>query len=114
MSDYITINTDTHTIVTLPTVDSVSFVSWKISTYAFKKRFPRQKWIAARGLATAGTALYDFFEDWDVAQYMDLQTPELVGAIGYMTTVDTPVDYRLTSQEANAILGVPCQEGEEP
>lgn len=114
MGDYITINTDTHTIVTLPSVDPVPPVSWHISTYAFKKRFPRQKWIAARGLATAGTALYDFFEDWDVAQYMDLQAPELVGAINYMTTVDTPIAYRLTSQEASTILDVPCQVGEEP
>ena len=83
---------------------------WKITKLAFKNRFPREKWIAAR--ASTNVALVDFFESFDLATFIDLKSTEVVPAVSSLALEATPVEFKLTQAEVDAVLTVAAQEGE--
>jgi hypothetical protein len=83
---------------------------WQITKLAFKNRFPREKWIAAR--ASTEIALVDFFESFDLATFIDLKSAEVVTAVSSLAQETTPVEFKLTQAEVDAVLTVPAQQGE--
>ena len=87
--------------------------SWEITKFAFKNRFPREKWKAAKALASVDADIADFFEDIDFAKYIDLKYQPLVDGINGLGLESVPENIRLTEAEIDAILNVPCQPGEE-
>lgn len=98
-------------IFTEPTVEAPAVVEvWKITKLAFKNRFPREKWIAAR--ASTEIALVDFFESFDLATFIDLKSAEVVAAVTSLAQESTPVEFKLTQAEVDAVLTVPAQDGE--
>lgn len=115
MSEYITTDTGSHVIVQLPPAPPVAPPeSFAVSKLAFKGRFPNAKWRAARGASSLSADLADFFEDFDLAKYMDLQDPRTVAAITSLSDAAVPAEFRLTQAEVDAILNTPCQPGEAP
>ena len=86
---------------------------WQITKFAFKNRFPREKWKAARALIPVDADIADFFEDIEFAKFIDLKYPQLVAGINALGLQEVPENIRLTSDEIDAILNVPCQPGEE-
>jgi hypothetical protein len=83
---------------------------WQITKLAFKNRFPREKWIAAR--ASTEVALVDFFESFDLATFIDLKSAEVIAAVSSLAQEATPVEFKLTQAEVDAVLTVPAQQGE--
>lgn len=88
--------------------------SWNVSKLAFKLRFPRAKWIAARQAAKIDPNLGDFFEDYDLASFISLKDPRTAGGVTALSLPQVPVEFRLTEEEVNNVLGFPCAPGEEP
>lgn len=76
--------------------------SWKITKLAFKNRFPRAKWIAAR--SSTYPALVDFFESFDLATHINLKSDELITAVTSLSVESTPVEFKLTQEEVDAVL----------
>lgn len=74
---------------------SFGFVVTKL---AFKKRFPLAKWKAARALAATNADLADFFEDYDLATYIDLRIA--YSTVMSLTNDAWPDDVQLTEEEA--------------
>lgn len=78
--------------------------NWRISKLAFKNRFPRAKWIAAKQAATTNPELEDFFESFDLSQFIDLSDKQVIDSVNMFTTSAVPEECRLSADEANAIL----------
>ena len=87
--------------------------SWLITKFAFKKRFPAAKWRSAKSLVSLDARLADFFEDFELAKYIDLKFPDLIAGVNFLSTEEVPVEIRLTQEEVSSILNTPCQPGEE-
>lgn len=95
----------------LPTTETPS---WILSRRAFKNRFPRAKWNAARMASATDHMLYDFFESFQLAGQIDLKNEEIMMAM-VMLSVDTVPDaYRLTGNEVDMVLTVPASPAEAP
>ena len=77
---------------------------WHITHLAFKKRFPRAKWDAARELAKTNKDFYSFFEDFDLATYVDLHRTDTVMSVQSLANASVPADVRLTLAEIDAVL----------
>ena len=88
--------------------------TWTLSKRAFKARFPREKWIAAKTAAASSPTLADFFEDFELSSYIDVTNPVTVASVTALTAPGTPVEFRLTEAEVNAILNVPAATDELP
>lgn len=86
----------------------------RVTKLAFKNRFPRAKWVAAKQAAKLDPALEDFFEDFDIAKFIDLSYPATVAGVTSLTDVAVPVEFRLTQEEADAVLLAPVTEDELP
>ena len=76
----------------------------KITKLAFKNRFPRSKWIAARSASNADANLADFFESFDLATFIGLEDEETVYAVNSFASEGIPVEMKLTQQEVESIL----------
>ena len=82
-----------------PAITSFGYIITKL---AFKKRFPADKWKAAKALAASNSSLEDFFEDYDLSTYIDLR--RAASTVQALTNPVWPVEVRLTQEEAdNAI-----------
>lgn len=88
--------------------------SYNLSKRAFKARFPRAKWIAAKQAALTNPLLADFFEDFELSSYIDVKDSNTIAAVMAIGDVSMPVDFRLSTSEIDEVLNVPTQSGEEP
>lgn len=88
--------------------------TWQLSKRAFKARFPREKWIAAKVAVASSPALADFFEDFELSSFIDVTNPITVASVTALTAPGTPVEFRLTEAEVNAVLKVPAAPDELP
>lgn len=88
--------------------------SFNLSKRAFKARFPRAKWIAAKQAALTSPTLADFFEDFELSSYINVKDANTIAAVTAIGDPNMPADFRLTVEEINAVLNVPTQPGEEP
>lgn len=86
---------------------------WIISKLAFKNRFPRNKWKAAKAASAIDADLADFFESFDLAKHIDLQYAETVSSVSGLSAPEVPDAFRLTAEEVSAVLDTPMQPGEE-
>jgi len=73
-----------------------------ITKLAFKKRFPANKWLAARTAATTNSQLADFFEDYDLSSYVDVR--RAAANVQALTDPAWPASFRLTSGEVVTVL----------
>lgn len=88
--------------------------TWKITKLAFKNRFPRAKWIAAKSNASTDENLADFFETFDLSTFIDLQRQDTINSVNTLMDVTIPESFRLTQEEVDAVLLVPAQPNEIP
>ena len=96
--------------------DPTPVQTWLISDLAFKKRFPRAKWVmflmSARSAQSA--LLFDIVDSMDRAKYIDLQDEALIYGIYALGAADIPESFRLTEAEIDAVLSMPAAEDELP
>lgn len=86
-----------------------------ITHLAFKLRFPQAKWIAARQAAKVDGNVADFFENYERSKYIDLDSVTLVRNPVMALTMDIfPAEFRLTMDEALAVIDNPVQDSERP
>ena len=88
--------------------------TWKITKLAFKNRFPRQKWIAAKVAAQSSPAMADFFETFELATYIDLQRQDTITDVASLKHASVPESFRLTEEEYAAVMEVPASPEEIP
>lgn len=88
--------------------------TWKITKLAFKNRFPREKWIAAKLASSTDVQMEDFFETFNLSTYVDLKRPDTIQSVMFLTQETVPESYRLTEQECNTVLNTPAQPEEIP
>lgn len=88
--------------------------TWKITKLAFKNRFPRSKWIAAKSAASTDANLADFFETFELSTFIDLQRQDTIDYVNALKDESIPESIRLTQEEVNAVLLVPAQPDEIP
>lgn len=88
--------------------------TWKITKLAFKNRFPRAKWIAARQAALSDAMLFDFFESFDLATYIDLERQDTRDGVLALSMESVPETMRLTPEEVAAAIDVPATQEELP
>lgn len=82
--------------------------TWKITKLAFKNRFPKAKWIAAKVAAQTDPILADFFETFELSTYIDLQRQDTIESIQFMTQAEIPEAFRLSAQEYSDVIEVPA------
>lgn len=85
---------------------------WNITKLAFKNRFPSAKWIAARVASNSSAELYDFFESFDLATYINLKDQKTIDAVTSLSNESVPVEYRLTAEEVFSVINVPAATSE--
>ena len=88
--------------------------TWKITKLAFKNRFPRPKWIAAKVAAQSSPAMADFFETFELASYIDLQRQDTIADVASIKHASVPESFRLTEEEYAAVMEVPARQDEVP
>lgn len=89
-------------------------VTTQITQLALKRRWPRLKWRAMLADAPNNETIADFQDSLQLATYVDLSDSETRNAVNYMTLDIVPITYRLTAEEANAILNTPVADNEKP
>ncbi|WP_155837600.1 hypothetical protein [Herminiimonas sp. CN] len=85
----------------------------RLTRLAFKKRFPASKWKAARAASATNIDLADFFEDFDLATYIDIARQDVIDPVNALMLAAWPVEIRLTQEESDAVLLEPVQPIEE-
>lgn len=88
--------------------------TWKITKLAFKTRFPRQKWMAAKAASSVNQEIDDFFETFNLATYIDLQREDTIADVSYLKNELIPEAFRLTEAEYTAVMLVPAKPEEIP
>lgn len=88
--------------------------TWKITKLAFKNRFPKAKWIAARVAAQSDPIMADFFETFDLATFIDLQSASTINDVTSLSHEGVPESFRLTQEEVEVVLNIPAQPHELP
>lgn len=102
-------------VITEPEPEPIPVVdTWKITKLAFKNRFPRNKWIAAKIASANNPVLSDFFETFELSTFIDLQRQDTISSVNTLKDVSTPESFRLTQEEVDAVLLVPAQPDEIP
>lgn len=91
-----------------------SEIDWEITKLAFKNRFPRAKWIAAKVAAQSDPILADFFETFELSTYVDLARQDTIDSVNFLTQESIPVQIRITPEEATAVLTTVPSEIEKP
>ena len=97
-----------------PALEPTTEPTWKITKLAFKNRFPRSKWIAAKVAAQSSPVIADFFETFDLASYIDLQRQDTISDVQSLTSETTPESFRLTAEEFSAVIETPAKPEEIP
>lgn len=91
--------------------------TWDVSKLAFMDRFPRSKWQAAKAFAAnnPGSDVAYFFERYAaVRNGVNLKDPTTILAINSLTDQAVPASFRLSQEEATAVIGVPANPTEFP
>jgi hypothetical protein len=88
--------------------------TWKITKLAFKNRFPRNKWIAAKMASASDPILGDFFETFELSTLIDLQRQDTIASVNALKDESIPESFRLIQEEVDAVLLVPAQTDEIP
>lgn len=91
--------------------------TWDVTKLAFMDRFPRAKWQAARAFAASnpGSDVAYFFERYSqVRNGVNLKEPTTILAINSLTDPAVPASFRLSQEEATAVIGVPANPTEFP
>jgi len=88
--------------------------TWKITKLAFKNRFPRSKWIAAKIASASNPVLSDFFETFELSTFIDLQKQDTIASVNALKDESIPESFRLTQEEVDAVLLVPANPEEIP
>lgn len=88
--------------------------NWKITKLAFKNRFPKSKWMAAKVAAQSSPVMADFFETFELASYIDLQRQDTIADVASLTHASVPESFRLTEEEYTAVIEVPASPEEIP
>lgn len=88
--------------------------TWKITKLAFKNRFPKSKWIAAKIASQTDPILADFFETFELSTYIDLQKQDTIESIQFFTQAEIPEAFRLSAQEYSDVIEVPARQDEVP
>ena len=89
-------------------------IGWKITKLAFKNRFPRAKWVAAKVAAQSSPTMADFFETFELASYIDLQRQDTIADVASIKHASVPESFRLTEEEYAAVMEVPARQDEVP
>lgn len=90
-----------------PVVEEQTTVqSWKITKLAFKRRFPNSKWVAAKAASMVDVGLADFFEDFNLATFIDLSRDDTVAKVTALSNEIIPETFRLTTEEVATVLNV--------
>lgn len=88
-----------------------------LTKLAFKKRFPRAKWMAYRAMIATDANIADFYESFDLARdgvvHLDHDDTKL-GVAYLSSTAIADESIRLTADDAAAILDAPVQPDEAP
>lgn len=87
---------------------------WVVTKLAFKNRFPRAKWMAAKAAVSPGNQFDDFFESFNLARYIVLTLSETIASVTSFSHPSLPDGIRLTQEEVDSVLNVPAAEGEIP
>lgn len=88
--------------------------TWKITKLAFKNRFPRAKWIAAKFASQSDPIMADFFETFELSTFIDLQSASAINDVTSLSQEGVPESFRLTQEEVDDVLNVPAQPHELP
>lgn len=88
--------------------------TWKITKLAFKNRFPRAKWMAAKAAAGVSPEMADFFETFNLATYIDLQREDTISDVAHLKDLSVPESFRLTEEEYAAVILSPAKPEEIP
>lgn len=88
--------------------------TWKITKLAFKNRFPKSKWIAAKVAAQSDPILADFFETFELSTWIDLQRQDTIESVQFLTQASIPESFRLSVEEYTAVIEVPASPEEIP
>jgi hypothetical protein len=86
---------------------------WEITKLAFKNRFPRAKWMAAKQAIGDFAVAADFFESFELAASIHLDRKDTQDMVNAMATSAVPSEARLTPEEAALILEVPAGAAEQ-
>lgn len=86
----------------------------KITKLAFKNRFPREKWKAAKLASSSDRDVADFFESFELATYIDLDRQDTINQVISLSQESIPESFRLTEQECDAVLNTPASPDEIP
>lgn len=100
--------------VDVPEPEQEDTKTWKITKLAFKNRFPRAKWIAAKGAAQSDPILGDFFETFELSTWIDLQRQDTIESVQFLTQASIPESFRLTAEEYSEVIEVPARPEEIP
>lgn len=88
--------------------------TWLLTKLAFKNRFPRAKWLAAKQAATVDIGFADFFESFGMATHVDLQRADTRASVQSLGVAQVPEAIRMTAPEISAVLDVPAAPHEIP
>lgn len=88
--------------------------TWKITKLAFKNRFQKSKWIAAKIASQSDPILADFFETFELSTWIDLQRQDTIESVQFLTQASIPESFRLTAEEYTAVIEVPARPEEIP
>lgn len=91
-----------------------SIETWKITKLAFKNRFPKSKWIAAKIASQSDPILADFFETFELSTYIDLQRQDTIESVQFLTQPSIPESFRLTPEEYSEVIETPARPEENP
>lgn len=98
--------------VATPEPDEIK--TWNITKLAFKNRFPREKWKAAKAASVIDADVADFFESFNLATYIDLQRAETRQQVTNLTDPSVPESFRLTEEELDSVINTPARPDEIP
>lgn len=88
--------------------------TWKITKLAFKNRFPKPKWIAAKIASQTDPVTADFFETFEISTYIDLQRQDTIESVQLLTQPSVPESFRLTPEEYSEVIETPARPEEIP
>lgn len=88
--------------------------TWKITKLAFKNRFPKPKWTAAKIASQTDPVMADFFETFELSTYIDLQRQDTIESVQFLTQPSVPESFRLTSEEYSEVIETPARPEEIP
>lgn len=115
MSEYITIETGAHTVVSLPPAPfEAPAPSFDLSKRAFIKRMGADCWLDLEEAAASIRDLRKLVLLFNNSTYINLQDPDVVAGVNAALNPLMPVQLQKTQEAVDAILNTPCQPGEEP